>query len=81
MIRAGELNAFVGDMYEQMNDRAMWEFFVGKVEGRAYGQWRAEELAKAATARRDAPARAAADIIADSLAISSMASAEEVAGQ
>ncbi len=81
MIRAGELNAFLGDMYEQMNDRAMWEFFIGKVEGRAYGQWRAEELAKTAGARRGAPTMTAADIIADSLAISSMASAEEVTGK
>lgn len=80
MIRAQEFRPFVGEMYEQINDRAMWEFFVGKVHDKSFGEWREEVLPKAQPSIRSGGTEGAYDAIADSLHISNIASAKEVTG-
>lgn len=66
-------------MYEQINERAMWEFFVGKVHGKTFSEWRDEALNEAKAA---SPASmAASDIIADSLAISGAIAVEGVSAR
>lgn len=76
MISARELCAFLDDMYKQMNDRAMWEFFINKVHNKSYSDWKAETFpsaGRAASAVMDKES-----IIADSLAISESIAAKEV---
>ena len=80
MVSAGELSGFVAEMQEQKSDDLLWSFFLSKVDGKTFADWKREALAGASSsARADATPAALESIIADSLAISNSIAAKEVA--
>ena len=80
IIASGEFYDFLCDMYEQINDRMMWELYVSRVDGKSFEAWKAESkphrIADPESSELDLD-----DVIADSLSISDSMLIKEVSGQ
>lgn len=81
MVSAGELSGFVAEMQEQKNDDLLWSFFLNKVDGKTFADWKREvSSGPSSSAQIDAAPQTLESIIADSLAISNSIAAKGVAG-
>lgn len=77
IIASGEFFDFLCDMYEQINDRMMWELYVSRVDGKSFADWKAEAAPRRMT-EPEASALDLEDVIADSLSISDSMLTKEV---
>lgn len=80
IIASGEFYDFLFDMYEQINDRLMWDLYVSRVDGKSFAEWKAE-AAPRSMAAPEARAISIEDVITDSLSISDSMLFKEVPEQ
>lgn len=80
IIASGEFYDFLCDMYEQINDRMMWELYVSRVDGKSFAEWKSES-APARMVKPDESMQSLDEIVSDSLSISNSMLFKEVPEQ